>query len=106
MKSNRDHDYILKLSKEAEDDIRDIQQYTFENYGERQVFEYSKKLDNVLSMILQNPAIGHKRTDTPPEYKTYPVEQHIIIFRVDEKTIYVVRVLHSPMDFSKQIEKD
>jgi plasmid stabilization system protein ParE len=29
--------YVLKLSAEAEDDIRDILQYTYETWGEHQV---------------------------------------------------------------------
>ena len=100
MKSKPAADYILELSEEAEDDIRDIQQYTFDTYGEQQVFIYKTKLDDALKTILHNPRLGHKRSDIPSEYDAYLAGEHIIVFRVEKKIIYVVRVLHGHMDFS------
>ncbi|MCH8209292.1 MAG: type II toxin-antitoxin system RelE/ParE family toxin [Nitrospinae bacterium] len=100
MKSSRDLDYILDLSENAEDDLRNIQQYTFEKYGERQVYVYEEILNKALATLLHNPKLGHKRPDIPPEYKAYPVGQHVIVFRVEDQTVYVVRVLHGSMDFS------
>ncbi|QPJ61305.1 MAG: type II toxin-antitoxin system RelE/ParE family toxin [Candidatus Nitronauta litoralis] len=101
MKSGPDPDNILLLSLEAEDDIRDILQYTLETYGEQQLLVYQEKLDQALATVLNNPGVGHKRPDLPPEYDAYPEGEHILIFRVKEKTIYVVRVLHGRMDFHR-----
>ncbi len=100
MKSSRDPDYILDLSENAEDDLRNIQQYTFETYGERQVYVYEEILNKALAALLHNPNLGHKRPDLPPEYRAYPAGQHVIVFRVKEKIVYVVRVLHGSMDFA------
>ncbi|MGR3177252.1 MAG: type II toxin-antitoxin system RelE/ParE family toxin [Candidatus Anammoxibacter sp.] len=45
------------------------------------------------------PFLGHSRPDIPTEYRAYQAGQHIIIFRIKDTTIYVVRVLHGSMDF-------
>ena len=66
---------------------------------------YKTLLDDGLKTILNNPRLGHKRSDVPKEYEAYPAGEHVIIFRVAEKTIYVIRVLHSRMDFSKIFQR-
>lgn len=62
MKSKPAADYILELSEEAEDDIRDILQYRFDTYGKQQVSIYKMKLDDALKTLLHNPRLGHKRS--------------------------------------------
>ncbi len=106
MKSNPGPADTLHLSLEAEDDIRDILKYTLETYGEHQLTVYQEKLNKGLATLLHNPGIGHKRPDLPPEYDAYPVGEHILIFRVKEKTIYIVRVLHGRMGFHRVFKPD
>lgn len=99
MDINENSDYVLYLSEESEKDLKDIQKYTFCEYGEEQVYKYNDVFKKSFQMILDNPDIGHSRPDIPSEYKAYQVGQHIIIFRIEGSIVYVVRVLHSSMDF-------
>ena len=62
---NPDNGYVLDLSREAEDDLRDILQHTCEKWGAKQVPIYKAILDKALSSIVVNPNIGHKRSDLP-----------------------------------------
>lgn len=91
---------LLIVAPEAQLDIFDILQYTLEEWGHPQAKKYKGIIDKALLDIWHNPQLGHKRPDVPPDYRAYPAGQHVIIFRVEVKRVYVVRVLHGRMDFS------
>lgn len=100
-----DKSYALKISFEAYDDLIDIQQYTFQKFGESQLLKYELLLNEALILIQTNPNIGHTRPDIPNEYLAWPVGEHILIYRMEEVVIYLVRVLHNRMDFRFQFEE-
>lgn len=101
---NPDNEYILDLSQEAEDDLRDILQDTYETWGEKQVPIYKAILDKALSSLTANPYIGHKRPDLSSDYLALRAGHHFMVYRISDKIIYVVRVLHERMDFRGQIQ--
>lgn len=105
MPSNHHPDtgYLLDLSREAEDDLRDILQDTYEKWGENQVAIYEAILDKALSSLLANPRIGHQRPDLSSDYLAVRAGHHFMIYRISDKIIYVVRVLHERMDFGGRI---
>ena len=101
MKSNHENpEYSLVLAPEAQSDIDDILQYTIAEWGQNQAEKYKVVLGKGFSSLKYNPGLGHARPDIPAEYRAYQAGQHILIFRVADTTIYVVRVLHGSMDFT------
>ncbi len=99
-----DHKYALELSEEAFDDLVNIQNYTYRVHGENQWKIYEGLLDKAMLQILDNPFSGHVRSDIPKDYQARNVGEHVMIYRVAEDTIYIVRVLHGRMDFSFQFD--
>jgi toxin ParE1/3/4 len=95
-----DHKYALELSKEAFDDLVNIQNYTYSVHDENQWEIYEDLLDKAMLQILNNPFSGHVRNDMPKDYQARNVGEHVMIYRVAEDTIYLVRALHGSMDFS------
>ena len=51
--------YVLELSNEAYDDLINIQNYTYKNYGEAKWADYGLSLDEAMIHILHNPLSGH-----------------------------------------------
>ena len=49
--------------------------------------------------------LGHWRADIPKTHKAYSAGEHIIVYRVEGQTVYVVAILHSSMDFLRQLEE-
>jgi len=94
--------YVLELSEEAYDDLINIQSYTYTNHGEAKWQSYSHDLDKAMAHILRNPFSGHARDDIPSGYQAWSVNEHVMIYRVENKTVYLVRVLHGKMDFRFQ----
>lgn len=105
MKSSREKsEYSLIVSPEAQADVIDILQFTLEEWGLQQTEKYKTVLENAFSTIHHNPHLGHKRSDIPPKYRAFQAGQHIVVYRIKENIIYVVRVLHGCMDFAKHIK--
>ena len=104
LKSNHDNPkYSLIVAPEAQTDIVGILQYTLESWGQSQADKYQRIIDEEFSAIRTNPGIGHSRLDVPQRYKARQAGQHVIIFRVEAETIYVVRILHGSMDFTGRL---
>jgi len=81
----------------------DIQNYTFTNYGENQLQKHEAVLDKALKGILFFTNSGHSRPDIPVIYQVVQAGEHMIIYRVEEMKIYVIRVLHASMNFDKSL---
>lgn len=95
-------DYDLKLSEEAYDDLINIQNYTFSFYGEDGWIKYGHALDEAMKHIQFHPHSGHHREDIPQSYLAWNINEHIMIYRIEDQVIYLVRVLHGKMDFRFQ----
>lgn len=70
-------DLALILSPQAEDNFADILQYTFETWGEDQVYLYRAVIDNALLTIQQNPQIGHRKLEISQEHRAFPAGRRI-----------------------------
>jgi toxin ParE1/3/4 len=93
----------LELSALAKDDLRDIAQYTFIHYGERQVDVYLQTLYSGMELLTENPEIGRRRDDIPKGYKILNVEQHVLIFTVHGESVIIARILHHSRDMKRPL---
>ena len=98
------NDYGLELSLQAEADIEGILQYTYQTYGKQQEEEYFALLTNALLTIQNNPFIGLARPDLSDVHRTFKVGHHVIIYLVQEQTVFVARILHERMDFLRHLD--
>ena len=90
-------EYRLILSPKAQQDVENILRYTGEQWGERQVATYNDKLTGALEALLANPASGHLTVELPETHRVYPVGSHVIVYRVQNGVIGVLRILHKRM---------
>ncbi|RKT10356.1 toxin ParE1/3/4 [Paraburkholderia sp. RAU2J] len=97
-------EYRLELAAEAQDDFEDILLHTLLTWGERQMQAYGDLLDRSLSTIRTNPNIGHVHPFVRDPYKCFQAGQHLIFYRVQDVTVFVVRILHSRMDPASRLD--
>lgn len=95
--------YYLQVSPQAQQDIINILQYTGEIWGQEQLMSYSSKLDTALILIVQNPEIGHRNSNLSEFHRLYLVGSHIVVYRIEDVVVSVVRILHQRMDLTKSI---
>jgi toxin ParE1/3/4 len=93
----------VRLSPRARLDFIDILRYTGESWGKDQLVTYRDKINEALQAVSRNPLLGHSREDLPSTYLTYLVGSHIIVYRIFENYIGVVRILHQRMGLIRHI---
>jgi len=93
------HKFQLELATRAEADIWKILAYTEKMWGEKQADEYAALLHKTLSNIEQNPKIGNEKPDLKNGIFCFGAGRHLIFYRIDGSTVYVLRVLHDSMDY-------
>lgn len=99
-------DRTLVLSNQAQADYEDILSHTFQQWGEPQHDRYATLLNDAFLMLRQNPAVGHRSRQLPDPYRILPVGRHLLIYRVTETMLYVVRMLHERMDIRRHVTQE
>ncbi len=93
----------LDLTDAAVEDLREIREYTLHNWGERQEDLYLKAMWRRFTEILDDPTLFRLREDLFPGCRTAAQEKHIILFRVENDVLQVVRILHGAMDVRRHL---
>jgi toxin ParE1/3/4 len=91
-------DFIVVLSELAALDLADILQYTFEQWGERQMNLYAAKLSRGLRQLAVNPQLGKPREDWYPGCRCFSVERHLVLYVVVEHEVRIARLFHDRVD--------
>lgn len=87
----------IVLSPRARQDFIDILRFTGEKWGQGQLHVYRDKISDALQLLGHNPAIGQASADLPETHRLYFVGSHVIVYRDQDTTIAVVRILHQRM---------
>ncbi len=86
---------------EAEVDLEDIWDYTYEMWGRGQANQYVGQIRTFIESV----AAGRRQLTSVARirqgYKRGLVGRHAVFFRVDEQTVTVVRILHQRMDVQR-----
>ena len=96
--------FVYMLSKIAEKDLEDIFDYTHREFGLDQAILYVLSIDEVFTLISQNPKLGIDRNEIKKGLKSFVFKSHIIFYRIITNKIRIVRVLHGSRDLSKQLK--
>jgi len=81
----------LRFTPDAQQDIDQIQQYTFDRWGREQMERYQSMIYESFERIRSFPEIGHVRNDGVREFS---IRHHVILYRHEAETVTIVRVVH------------
>jgi toxin ParE1/3/4 len=93
----------VRLSKKARQDFIDILRYTGQSWGPNQLETYRDKIDDALQAISRNPELGHTREDLPTTHRAYLVRAPVVVYRLEDQGIGVVRILHQRMSLARHV---
>jgi len=93
----------LILTEAALDDLQSIRDYTLETWGSEQEEIYLNKLWSRIEFIRSDPSRYRLRDELFPGCRIASEGRHVLLFRVGEDSLEIVRVLHSAMDFKRQV---
>ena len=97
---------IYKLFPAAETDLAAIWLYTVEEWGLRQADDYIDQLADAFQLVADQPLICHERTEFSPPVRIFHQAHHLIVYRIEVDTIWVIRVLHESMDVDARLLND
>jgi toxin ParE1/3/4 len=93
-----------KLSRLAQADLEEITEYTALNFGERQAVVYSDQIHSAAQTAASFPSFGLPYTTKAGRvFQKYNSGRHAVFYQPNEQGIFIVRVLHSMMDFDQYL---
>lgn len=96
----------LDITESAAHDLSSIQSYLLGQSVEasRRVRE---KFDEAFLKLRARPRIGHRRDDlVAPPHLVYRVYSYLVIYRAEEGTLTIARVIHAARDVRSVLEQD
>ena len=95
----------LRVAIDADTDVLEIWTYHFErsqSAADRLVREITAEYDN----LHEFPGMGRRREDIGPNYRSFPIGDYIIYYRVWEDVVEIARVLHGARDITEVFPSD
>ena len=94
---------VYKLSKQAEQDLTAIWEYTVEQWNEAQADAYLQAIQSAMRLLIDNPEIGTSRENIRTGYRSHCFGKHIIFYRSYSYGIRVIRILHQSMECERHL---
>ena len=91
-----------KLIAKSEQDLEDIYEYTYLNWGELQADKYLSELNKAFDMLSAFPNLG-KKFNHAINVSTYPYKSNNIVHLVHLKEIVILRILHYRQDLEVKL---
>lgn len=86
----------------AQNDINDIWEYTFDQWGLKQATIYIQNLRDSSHALSDGRAVG-RAVDVRDGYFKYPSGEHFIFYQESDDEITVIRILHKRMDVGRHL---
>ena len=96
----------LVVSHVARSDLRNISAYGKREWGETRNRLYLNAIRDRLKELTRTPALGPLRPEVAEGYRSVLVGRHVTFYRVEERRIIILRVLHQRMDLSSHIGEE
>jgi toxin ParE1/3/4 len=96
-------DYELSVAAAA--DLEDVFVYTIQTFGIAQAERYRSTLETALQRVANDPRLGRPVEGRTQVFRQYNCESHGIFYVIEGDAIFVVRILHLAMDFTRHLPK-
>ena len=97
---------MYSLSTEASEDLDAILDYSILNFGLDVMIDYHSTLEDCFKSIEENPKLGINIEYIQKDYLYFKHRSHLIFYKINEKGILIVRILHKSMDVSRHFNRD
>jgi len=89
------------LSKKAEEDIIAIYREGVLLFGPARAEKYHGQLAQVFDFLAAHPEAARERHEITPPVRVHPHGSHMIVYLVEERDIFILRVRHGREDWIK-----
>lgn len=93
----------VDLTQRALRDIKDIDAYSIETFGQRVADEYIADINQGLLLLAEQPDLLSEKPGVSGRLVFHRVRRHFLVCDVIDGRIYVVTVIHAAMDLPSRI---
>ncbi len=94
---------LYVISNNAVSDLDEIWIYTLQNWSVDQANRYYNLIFEEISYICKEPESGRPMDHIRKGYRVSKVKSHLILYRVVNDIVEVVRILHQRMDVENRL---
>ncbi len=95
--------HAYELSLLAQKDLDNIWFYTYENWSRNQANKYFEIIQSEIREICLHPESQRKLKLSTKSINLRRVESHLIIFKIKNKKVFIIRILHKNMDLENHL---
>ncbi len=95
----------ILLTERALLDLRSIESYSIERWGQQTAEKYMARIEAALNRIAERPELLREEPQFAESLKFHRVQKHVLVCDVQSDAIYVLTVLHTSMDVGKRLTK-
>lgn len=96
----------VKLRQKAIDDLKNIWDYTFEKWSEKQADTYYSTIKQASFGIGEHPDAGKEYHEISIGLRGLKAGRHVIFYRwISDESIEIVRILHERMDLKTRLSE-
>ncbi len=93
----------FRLTNAALTDLKNTARYTQEKYGVGQRKRYLAQLNEKFVQLSKNLHLGRERPELKVGLRSVVEGSHVVFYRVADKRVEVVRVLHGNMEPKRRL---
>ena len=83
------------LTPDAQADLINIRQYTFQQWGRTQSYKYLSELKRTICFLAESPSLGKHRPDVGENVQSFTHKNHVIYYYKNEHRVVIFGILHS-----------
>src|SRR3989344_2134434 len=95
----------ILLTPQAHEDLLDIWVYIAKN-SPHAADRALNHIDQRLKLLARSPRIGRNRAELASGLRSHPAGSYVVFYRIGEKILEVIRILHGSRDIPSFFEVD
>ena len=93
-----------RLAPAAKIDLEEIWRYTATHWNIEQANRYTDALARTFDTLLDMPEIAREREEFNPPVRIHPSARHVIIYRIEEDHLFIIRILAGRQNWQALLE--
>ena len=85
-------DLTLELTALAVKHLMSIDAFGAEQWGEERANRYTRRIFTVFEHLRRHPELGVAHAEYGDGIRTFPVERHIVVYRLDDATVRILAI--------------